>query len=69
MARYLHVYLWRCQLHTAGVWTVQVTDLEEGEDFEPCSCSASDYIPLADLSLDRKKVIKTYCPRCGEVMV
>ena len=67
ITKYMHVYLWSCPLHTANAIIVKTAELEDGEEFEPCTCITAFYQPLADISLDRRRLLRTYCPKCGEV--
>lgn len=41
-----HVYVWSCKTHTAGRVVLREVEVREGEEFEPCSCANSYYVPL-----------------------
>jgi len=41
-----HVYVWSCKAHTAGKPVLREAEVSEGEEFEPCGCANSYYIPL-----------------------
>ena len=60
MERFIHVYLWACPMHTGNKLIVKETVLWEGEDFEPCSCYNAFYVPILDLSMDRKRILRIY---------
>ena len=60
MERFIHIYLWACPLHTANRIIVKEVELWEGEDFEPCSCATAFYLPILDLSIDRKRILRIY---------
>ncbi len=48
--KYIHLYVWSCQLHTGGAYVIDTAVIQENEEWCPCACVGYSYIPVADFT-------------------